>query len=92
MTMSSTTLLWGSLLIVSFVADAGATAYMKVAGDRIGGTGFFRRGFGGSGLCAFDHAVRLCNESRAALYCDSWSMGSGSVRGERPGWSVGIRR
>jgi hypothetical protein len=32
--------LWFSLLAISIACDAGATAYLKVAGDRLQGFGF----------------------------------------------------
>jgi hypothetical protein len=41
MTISSATTIWAGLLLLSVVADAGATAYLKVVGDRIDGLGFF---------------------------------------------------
>ncbi|HEU5431593.1 MAG TPA: hypothetical protein VFU81_08020 [Thermomicrobiales bacterium] len=41
MTTSAMTALWLGLLFVSVACDVGATAYLKVAGDRIDGLGFF---------------------------------------------------
>jgi hypothetical protein len=38
---SATTLGWASLLLLSVACDAAATAYLKIAGDRVGGLGFF---------------------------------------------------
>jgi hypothetical protein len=36
-----TPMFWAGCLLLSVVADAGATAYLKAAGDRIDGAGFF---------------------------------------------------
>ena len=41
MALSVTTLGWTSLLLFSIAGDAAATAYLKLAGDRIDGLGFF---------------------------------------------------
>ena len=41
MTLSSPSPGWLALLLLSIAADAGATAYLKLAGERIGGLGFF---------------------------------------------------
>lgn len=41
MTISSVTAIWAGLLLLSVMADAGATAYLKIAGDRLEGLGFF---------------------------------------------------
>jgi drug/metabolite transporter (DMT)-like permease len=40
-TVSSTMPLWFSMLALSVACDVGATAYLKVAGDRLQGLGFF---------------------------------------------------
>jgi multidrug transporter EmrE-like cation transporter len=40
MTIPSATSAWAGLLFLSVVADAGATAYLKLAGDRIDGLSF----------------------------------------------------
>jgi multidrug transporter EmrE-like cation transporter len=39
--MSPTLLLWFSALALSVVCDVGATAYLKITGDRLQGFGFF---------------------------------------------------
>ena len=41
LTPASTLPLWFSVLAISIAFDAGATAYLKVAGDRLQGFGFF---------------------------------------------------
>jgi multidrug transporter EmrE-like cation transporter len=40
MTIASATGAWAGLLLLSIVADAGATAYLKLAGDRLDGLSF----------------------------------------------------
>ena len=40
MTPAATLPLWFSVLAISIACDAGATAYLKVAGDRLQGFGF----------------------------------------------------
>ena len=41
LTSSSALPLWFSVLAISIACDAGATAYLKVASDRLHGLGFF---------------------------------------------------
>ena len=40
-TFSPTLLVWFGVLALSVACDVGATAYLKIAGDRLQGSGFF---------------------------------------------------
>jgi multidrug transporter EmrE-like cation transporter len=57
MTMSAATAGWAGLVLLSVVADAGATAYLKIAGDRVAGFGFF--GATVIGVAAFAPSIVL---------------------------------
>ena len=55
--IASATVAWAGFLALSVVADAGATASLKVAGDRIDGFGFFWAAV--VGLVAFAPSIVL---------------------------------
>ncbi|MGH2535027.1 MAG: hypothetical protein ACRDJW_22425 [Thermomicrobiales bacterium] len=62
MTLSLATALRAGLLALSVGMDAAATVYLKIAGDRIEGMGFFMPAVLGMVMCApsimlFDHAL-----------------------------------
>jgi multidrug transporter EmrE-like cation transporter len=53
----SSSAMWVGLLVLSVAADAGATAYLKVFGDRVDGFGFFWAAV--AGVVAFAPSIVL---------------------------------
>lgn len=64
MTSAATLPLWFGVLAFSIACDAGATAYLKVAGDRLQGFGFFWASVLGvvafaPSIMAFGYAIKI---------------------------------
>ena len=101
MTNTPTTVLWLGLLLLSILCDVGATAYLKLAGDRIEGLGFFAAAvlgvavFGPS-IIAFGYALKI-GPSYIATVC-IWAVGVYAANavvgvlafGDRFGWRTAI--
>src|SRR3954447_25233686 len=63
-TVFSPTLVWFCVLALSVVADVGATAYLKVAGDNLHGFGFLSAALFGAAafapsIIAFAYAIKI---------------------------------
>jgi multidrug transporter EmrE-like cation transporter len=62
--VSPSILVWFGVLALSIAADAGATAYLKVAGDRLQGLGFLSAAVAGAvafapSIIAFAYAIKI---------------------------------
>jgi multidrug transporter EmrE-like cation transporter len=69
---------WAALLVVSVLADVVATAYLKVAGDRLGNAGFVWAAAAGvlvfaPSIVAFGYALRAGPSYAATV--GTWAVG-----------------
>jgi multidrug transporter EmrE-like cation transporter len=101
MTITPTTGLWFGLLLLSVLCDVGATAYLKVAGDRIEGLGFFGAtilgvAVFGPSIIAFGYALKIGPSYIATV--GIWAVGVYAANsvvgvlafGDRFGWRTAI--